>query len=293
MLDSQKDIADKNPGLPQFIHIQTQEILPYNFDGVKFIFNKSFNSQFAMSHVMNITNGPDNGYRFGTMFSGDKKEWKGFALPILQGEITTDGHFVATITQQFSCSRFVSEVQYGKSLVLPNLTFDWLGKNSTTSISASKVTLNKGSAQFSCSYLKTVTNNLSLGVRGSYWRLAEGVLPLPECIAKYEPGPYGWSLSFGFCGMQLHHHFRVDDNLKLAVMLNSNFNTDHTVGVLGYKYSCPKKQIVVAGAIDSQWNVMSTVEKMMSPLPIVLLLSASLNHRTNRFGLGCGLILNK
>lgn len=54
----------KNPGFARFLHTQTQEILPYNFDGIKFIFNKSLNNQFGMkgmNHIINITNGPDNG----------------------------------------------------------------------------------------------------------------------------------------------------------------------------------------------------------------------------------------
>lgn len=291
MLDPENIITEKNPGLPQHLHVQTQEIMPYNFDGIKFIFNKSFNDQFGMNHIINITNGPDNGYRFGTLFSGNK-EWKGLALPMIQGEMNTSGHLIGSITQQINCMRFVAVMHYENKLIFPQLTFDWIGKNFTTSISASKATANCYPEILDCTYLKTVTNNLSLGLRG-YYRQFNNLYPIPECLARYESGRFGWSVSLSPRDIQMCHYFHVDDNLRLGLMVNGQFREKQSIGHFGYQFSCPKRQIVVRGMVDSEWNVRSTVEKMMSPFPVVFLLSASLNHRNNRFGLGCGVILNK
>lgn len=117
--------------------------------------------------------------------------------------------------------------------------------------------------------------------------------PIPECLARYEAGPYGWSMSISPRDMQLGHYFHVNENLRLGLMLNGQFRDKHLMGQIGYQFSCPKKQITVRGMVDTEWNVRSTVEKPMTSLPIILLLSAAINHRNNRFGLGCGVILNK
>lgn len=285
------NVSNKNPGLAQYLHIQTQEIMPCNFDGIKFIFNKTLNNQFVLNHVINITNGPDNGYRFGTMFTGNK-EWKGFTLPMVQGEINTAGHLIGSITQQSNCMRFVTVVHYENNLIFPQLTFDWIGNNFTTSVSASKVTARNCPEVLDCTYLRSVTNNLSLGVRG-YYRFFDNVFPIPECLAKYESGPFGWSLSISPREMQLCHYLHVDENLRLGFMLSGQFRDRRSMGQFGYQFNCPKKLIVVRGMVDSEWNVRSTVEKAITSLPIIFLISASLNHRTNCFGLGCGVILNK
>lgn len=287
----QYDILEKNPGLAQYLHIQTQEIMPCNFDGIKFIFNKSINNQFAMNHIINITNGPENGYRFGTLYTGNK-EWKGFTLPMFQGEISTSGHLIATITQQVNCMRFVTMVNYENDLIFPQLTYDWFGSNFTTSISASKVSARSYPDVVGCTYLKTISHNLTLGVRG-YYRLFNNVFPIPEGLARYESGPFGWSVSISPHEMQLCHYLHVNESLRLGFILNGQLRDKRSVGQFGYQFSCPKKEIVVRGMVDSQWNVRSTVEKTISPLPIIFLLSVSLNHRNNRFGLGCGVILNK
>lgn len=287
----QENLLKKNPGLAQHLHMPTEEIMPYNFDGLKFIFNKTFNKQFGMNHVVNISNGPDNGYRFGTMFAGNE-ECKGFTLPMFQGEINTSGHLIATITQQVDCMRFVTVVHYENALIFPQLTFDWIGNNFTTSITASKVSTRRYPEFLDCTFFKTVTDNLALGVRGSY-RFFNNILPIPEGIARYESGPFGWSISISPHEMQLSHYLHVNENLRLGFILNGQFRNKCSIGHFGYQFSCPKKQIIVRGMVDSQWNVRSTVEKEMTPLPIIFLLSACLNHRNNRFGLGCGVILNK
>lgn len=287
----QENLLKKNPGLAQYLHMPTEEIMPCNFDGIKFIFNKSLNNQFGMNHIINISNGPDNGYRFGTMYSGNK-EWKGFTLPMFQGEINTSGHLIATITQQVNCMRFVTVVHYENDLIFPQLTYDWIGNDFTTSISASKVSARRYPDFVDCTFLKTVTDNLALGVRGSY-RFFNNILPIPECLARYETRPFGWSVSISPYEMQLSHYLNVNENLRLGFIVNGQFRNKCSIGHFGYQFSCPKKQIVVRGMVDSQWNVRSTVEKEMAPFPIIFVLSASLNHRSNRFGLGCGVILNK
>lgn len=285
----------QNPGFARFIHMRTQEIMPYNFDGIKFIFNKSLNDQFGMNHIVNITNGPDNGYRFGTIFTGNK-EWKGFALPVVQGEINTSGHLIGSITQQINCrshcTRFESVVHYENNLIFPQLHLDWIGNDFTTSISASKVTARSYPEVLDCTYLKTITNNISLGVRW-YYRVFNNVFPIPECLARYESGPFGWSASISTREMQLCHYFHVNENLRLGFILNGQFRDKRSIGHFGYQFSCPKKEIIVRGMLDTEFNVRSTVEKMMTPLPIIFLFSATLNHRNNRLGLGCGVILNK
>lgn len=229
------------------------------------------------------------------MITGNK-EWKGFTLPVFQGEINTAGHVIGSVTQQVNCSshcmRFESVLHYEKNLIFPQLQFDWIGNNFTTSISASKVTARNHPEVLDCTYLRTVTDNLSLGVRG-YYRLFNNLYPIPEILARYESGPIGWSVTMSTRDMQLCHYFHVNENIRLGFMLNGHFRDKHSIGHFGYQFSCPKKQIIVRGMVDSEWNVRSTVEKMMSPLPIILLLSVTLNHRNNRLGLGCGLILNK
>lgn len=287
----QNNVLGKNPGLAQYLHMHTQEIMPYNFDGIKFIFNKTLNNQVMVNHIINITNGPDNGYRFGTFFQGNK-EWKGFVLPMFQGEINTAGQVIATITQQANCMRFVTVLHYENNLIFPQLTFDYIGNNFTTSVSASKVTARSHPEVLDCTYLRTVTNNLSLGVRG-YYRFFNNVFPIPECLARYESGLFGWSLSISPREMQLCHYVHVNDNLRLGFMLNGQFRDKRSVGHFGYQFNCEKKQIVVRGMVDSDWNVRSIVEKTIPSLPIIFLISASLNHRNNCFGLGCGVILNK
>ncbi|XP_037049122.1 mitochondrial import receptor subunit TOM40 homolog 1-like [Bradysia coprophila] len=291
MCDPQNNATKKNPGLPQFLHIRTQEIMPFNFDGIKFIFNKSISKEFGINHVINITNGPDNGYRFGTSFTGNK-EWIGLGWPTFQGEINTSGHVEASLIQQANFMRFVTVVNYENSLVFPQLTVDWIGNNSTASIAASKVTAMNYPEFVDCTYLKTVTDNLTLGLRG-YYRLFNNFWPMPECLARYESGPFGWSVSISPHDMQFCHYFNVNENLRLGLMLNGQFRDRRSIGQVGYQFSCPKKQITVRGMVDSEWNVRSTVEKPLTSLPIILLLSASLNHRNNRVGLGCGVILNK
>lgn len=292
VFDPQNDVTKNNPGLPQFLHIRTQEIMPSNFDGIKFIFNKSIDKQFSMNHVVNITNGPDNGYRFGTLFTGNK-EWKGINMPTLQGEINATGHIGASIIQHVNNMRFVTVMSYDHILIFPQLTFDWIGNNYTASISASRVTTVNYPEFVDCTYLKTVTQNLSLGVRGCY-RWFNNWRPIPECLVRYESGPFGClSVSISPYDMHLCHNFQVNENLRLGFMLNGQFRDKRSIGHFGYQFSCPQKEITVRGMVDSEWNVRSTVEKPMTSLPIILLLSASLNHRNNRFGLGCGVILNK
>ena len=203
----------ENPGSFEKIHNLSREVSPNVFEGIKIILNNNIHRQFITSHTFNIFNEAapkgflgsgtqsinieSGGYKFGTVYCGNKQFNNVETFPILVGDIDSSGNANATIIHQFTRQLrtcFSGQFLAGQSNT--QLGADFVA--STFTANAGFVQINENMQQhFFGHYLQAITPSLALGCSISYNNSAKTNNDVQRALVtagiRYKFGSFNWS----------------------------------------------------------------------------------------------------
>jgi len=287
-----------NPGTVEDLHKRCQNIFPMFFEGAKLLVNKALNSNFQVSHTMTMSNMQPSGYRFGATYVGQKMLSQQEAFPLLLADLDPSGNLNANIMHaptENTRLKAIAQINQNK-WVSTQLTADYKGPLHTMSLTLGNPDLIHGTGVGVLHYLKAVTSWLSLGAELAYQaspQLPGGHVAVVSAAARIaKENDYCLGVTMGNAG-QFHATFlqQCTDTLFVGAEIESNLQAKESIASIGYQYDIPKSNFTMKGSIDSDSTVKAVLEKRLVPLPFTLALCGLLNHRTEKFQYGCGLII--
>ena len=140
-------------------------------------------------------------------------------------------------------------------------------------------------------YQHSVTENVAVGAEVMHQRSAIEQTTLVSLIAKYQTNSFRFHATASPVGLHLSYYQYSTPNTQVAVEFQSSVVNSESTVTAGYQMDLPKAGATFRASVDTNWNVVSTVEKKMLPLPCTLTLSALINQSRHRclFGIGFSL----
>ena len=217
------------------------------------------------------------------------------SYPVMASEIQADGQMNANLIHLFSprvkgkmVASFARNQCTGSQASL-----DYKGDSFTSTLTAANIDLIKNSGIVVGHYLHQLTKNMSLGPElvvqyGQQERSLRMVSQL-SLGGRYNADTCQFDATLSMGGAHVSYHQRANDNLQFG----AEFMTDKSVGQSNagfyYQYELAKAHTTFKGSIDTAWNVGAVLEKRFFPLPVVLSMSAVLNHLKSSTTVGLGL----
>jgi len=235
------------------------------------------------------------GYRFGATYVGTKQVNPSEAYPVMLADVDLSGNLNATVIHQFSerirCKALTQIAQDKISAV--QLTGDYRGLYSTSSLTVANPDLLSGSGVLIASYLRKITPRFDLGVEIMQQfakQMPGGVSSGVNYSARYSGNNYVASGSYGANSMHLCYYHKGRNNLQYGVEWETNFRLQESVAA--FAYQADMSTSTFRTSIDTNWTVGAVLEKKLSPgLPFTLALSGMLNLVKHQARVGIGLIL--
>jgi mitochondrial import receptor subunit TOM40 len=291
-----------NPGYYEELNRKVKDVFPAVLDGLKVVLNKGVSSHFQVMHTINIagaagaSGGPQAGmlvpsYSFGSTFVGSKQMSESEMYPVLLAEMDNNGSLNAQmihhITERIR-GKIIAQTQKSKWAALQTV-FDYRGNTYTASLTTVNADLISNNGVMIGHFLKRITPGLCCGSELVIHSGAEGVRANTSLLARYQRS--NWELvgsaspASGFTASYFH---KASDNVAVGVEWECALAQGESQVSIGYSVDMPDAQGLLKGSIDSTGTVSATYEKKLLPMPLTLILSASMNHLrgVNKFGLG-------
>jgi len=237
----------------------------------------------------------NSSYKFGANFMGTKQISPTESYPVMASEIQPDGQLNANLIHLFTprvkgkvVATFARNQCTGSQASL-----DYKGDNFTSTLTAANVDLIKNSGIFVGHLLHRFSKRVSIGPElVVQYGPQENSLRMVSQLSiggRFEADKCHFDATLSTGGAHLSYHQKANDNLEFG----AEFMTEKSMGQSNagfyYQYELAKAHTTFRGSIDTAWNVGAVLEKRFFPLPVVLSLSAVLNHLKNSTTVGAGL----
>ncbi|XP_060664364.1 mitochondrial import receptor subunit TOM40 homolog 2-like [Drosophila nasuta] len=288
-----------NPGAIADLHHQCHEMWPQTFEGFRLNISRTLSQSLAVGHALQVGQKSQLAdCQFNASFVGERMHpMTGETYPAIMGEVDAKGNVRATL-MHFMAARWrckwMANVLDGE-LQNTRLFVDYFGKSCTCSWVLSNLDVRHQMGVCVASYLQQVTPQLALGVDLIYQReqiVPGGQAALVSAVARYHHDDNRlWSAVFSLHSLELCYSQLYGQCLGASVQLRANILKRQAISRLCYHCFIPKMGFNFRGGIDTRGVISALCERRLEPLPIVLQLSGKLNHRTNRFRFGLGLLI--
>ncbi|KAH8349392.1 hypothetical protein KR067_005393, partial [Drosophila pandora] len=300
-----------NPGTVADLHELARNSQPVCFDGLKVISNKTVNTQLLMGHHLQMGKRDRNVYRLNLTYLRDMNvhpltgmsaitidsksiiiiKFLGESMSEVVAELDSRGGFCAGMNQFLSKRlRCKSSMTFAyEGLQHYQMIADLLGRDYTLSCMLSDLMPYQKTGIFVASYLKHVTPRLELG-----WEIIMQPSNEPNlfsCVGRYTRGPCLLSATVNSNAAELCYTQTFGGYLRAGTQIQANFVKRSLLAKIYYHMARPETDFNFRGGIDTRGVISATCEKHLKPLPMILVISAKLNHRSNRFRLGVGVVL--
>ncbi|VDP90299.1 unnamed protein product [Echinostoma caproni] len=93
--------------------------------------------------------------------------------------------------------------------------------------------------------------------------------------------------------LELHTrvNMQVNKSLQMAAKWESSFQQQSNTTTLGYKYEIPKANVTFKAQIDSNKNIVPSLEKKLTPFPFTFILCAPDNQAKSRYAFGVSIMV--
>ena len=108
-------------------------------------------------------------------------------------------------------------------------------------------------------------------------------------IARYSTDTFIATATVSRVALHLSYYHKGTPNSQTSVEFQSSSLNQESSVTAAYQFDFPKANVTFRAAVDTNWQVMSTVEKKLLPLPCSLILSGLINHRKQKCLFGIGL----
>lgn len=282
------------PLLFEDLHRKVKEIQPMIFDGIRLALNRPLSPHLQLTHSISMGM-MNSSYKFGANYMGTKQVSPVESYPVMASEIQCDGqmnaNLIHSINQRLK-AKFVGSFAKNKCTG-SQASLDYKGDNFTTSLTAANIDLIKNSGILVGHLLHQATKSISLGpelvVQYGQQENRLAVMSQLSVGGRFSAENFHVDTTLSMGGAHISYHQKANQNLQFGAELL----TDRTIGQSNagfyYQYDLNKSHTTFKGSIDTAWNVGAVLEKRFMPLPIVLSMSAVLNHPKNSTTVGIGL----
>lgn len=276
------------------LHRKVKELQPMTFDGIKLALNRPLSPHLQLSHSISMGM-MNSSYKFGANYMGTKQVSPVESYPVLASEIQCDGQLNANIIHLINPrmkAKLVGSFQRNQCAG-SQASLDYLGDNFTTTLTAANIDLIKNSGILVGHLLHQATKSIHLGPElvVQYGQQDNSLRMMSQLSVggRYTAEKYHVDATLSIGGAHISYHQKANENLQFGAELL----TDRTIGQSNagfyYQYDLTKSHTTFKGSIDTAMNVSATLEKRFFPLPVVLSMSAVLNHPKNSTTVGLGI----
>lgn len=301
------NIEKNNPGTVLNLSDKCTSVFPVLFDGLKVDVHKSLSKHFKIIHSIYMSSITPGNYRFGATYVGNKPVSKYHNVPVLFGDVGTNGNLNATMYHLFGSSfqvKFDAQMEKG-SFVQSQLTTNYFGDNFTASAHLLNSDVFSKSGCLVLQYLQNVTPSVAMGTEFVYLQNLVGYKSPNHVldnniglhsqfslVGRYTTPHSVWCTVLSLNQILLRCYSQASSQLEFGIEIDSNFRTNETVGSFAYKVKLANRGVVCRASIDTNYNVGSVFEKRFCGTPFVFTVSTNLNFRSNNFRLGLGFIVD-
>ncbi|KAH8386672.1 hypothetical protein KR093_001834 [Drosophila rubida] len=287
-----------NPGTVAELHRQCHEMLPQTFDGFRLNISRTLTPSLAVGHALQVGHKSQLAdCQFNASYVGERShQLTGEQYPMVIGEVDAKGNITATlmhfVASDWRCK--LTATLLDGELQNSRLFVDYFGSNCTCTCVLSNIDVHRQMGVFVASYLQQVTPQLAIGVDFIYQRepiVPGGQAALVSAVARYQQDNRLWSAMFSLHALELCYSQIYGQCLGASVQLRANILKRQAISRLCYHCYIPKMGFNFRGGIDTRGVISALCERRLEPLPILLQLSGKLNHLTNRFRFGLGLVI--
>ncbi|XP_067936584.1 mitochondrial import receptor subunit TOM40 homolog [Watersipora subatra] len=285
------------PGSWKEIH-KVQELATLPFDGVRATFNKGLSHHFQVSHNFSLATTQRSGYKFGATYVGTKQLSQSESFPVLTGEIDPSGNLTAQCLHAFTKntrSRLVVQHQDGHMQAV-ELGTDYRGPKATLALTAANPDLLAQTGIYIAHGLYAVTSNLAFGLEGLVQRGLHPALGKVatqfsgSVVARYNVESYNAALQISPLELGVHasYYHKLTSSQAVGVELEGRGATGECNTTVSYSFDIPGADCVVKASADTGLNIIASVEKKLTPLPMALTLCCQANQKKSQYLAGIG-----
>lgn len=282
------------PLLFEDLHRKVKEIQPMIFDGIRLALNRPLSPHLQLSHSMTMGM-MNSSYKFGANYMGTKQISPVESYPVFASEIQADGQMNANLIHLLTPRiKGKAVLSFAKNQCTGSqASLDYKGDNYTTTLTAANIDLIKNSGILVGHLLYQFSKRISLGPElVVQYGQQENKLRMVSQLSlggRYAAGLYNVDATLSISGAHLTYHQKANENLQFGAELMTDSSVKQSNAGFYYQYELTKAHTVFRGSLDTAWNVGAVLEKRFFPLPVVLSLSAVLNHPKNSTTVGLGL----
>lgn len=264
------------------------------FDGIRLALNRPLSPHLQLSHSLTLGM-MHSSYKFGANYMGTKQISPMESYPVMASEIQMDGQMNANFIHQLSPRLKAKLVgSFAKnSCTGSQMSLDYRGNNFTTALTAANIDLIKNSGIVVGHLLHQVTKSISLGpeliVQYGEQESKLRMMSQLSIGGRFNLEKYHVDATLSIGGAHISYYHKANENLHFGAEILTDMTTKQTNAGVYYQYELTKSHTTFRGSLDTSWNVGAILEKRFLPLPVMLSLSAVLNHLKNSTTVGIGL----
>lgn len=264
------------------------------FDGIRLALNRPLSPHLQLTHSMTMGM-MNSSYKFGANYMGTKQISPVESYPILASEIQADGQMNANLIHLFTPRLKAKLVgSFARSQCTGSqASLDYKGDNFTATLTAANIDLIKNSGILVGHLLHQFTKRISLGpelvVQYGQQGSSLGMMSQLSIGGRFSADRYLVDATISMGGAHISCHQKANENLQFGAELLTDRSIGQSNAGFYYQYELTKSHTTFRGSIDTAWNVGAVLEKRFFPLPVVLSMSAVLNHPKNSTTVGLGL----
>lgn len=279
-----------NPGPYDDVHRKAKDLFPVPLTGCKLMISKGLSPHFSVTHTLMLDQQQPSSYTFGATYAGANQVSPVESFPVMMGEMDTSGSLNSQIIHLWRKelkSKFIVQSLRGHFQGL-QCDLEYRGPTYTAAIALANPDLLSMSGMLVANYQQSMSPNVVLGAELMYQRSGQDQGSLLSFIGRYSTNSFIATASVNRIGLHLSYFHKGTPNSRVAIEFQSSTVNQESFVTAGYQLDYPKANMSFRSSVDTNWTVISTVEKKLFPLPCSLILSGLLNHQKQKclFGMG-------
>lgn len=286
-----------NPGTVADLHDRCHDMMPQTFDGFRLNISRCLTPHVNVAHGLQLTNKSGNmDCRFSTSYTLEAASRDPLIVAEMDAKGNLNGSMMHFLTQRLRGKVMASFV--ASQLHTTRLLLDYFGRDYTCSCCVlGNFKLADQMGLIVASYLQQVTPHLALGMQLIYQR--EDIIPgrggqasMLSAVARYQRDNRIWSAIVNMHSLEICFTQLYGPSLGASVQLQANVLKRLAISRLCYHCHLPQIGFNFRGGVDTRGVISAVCERQLEPWPVLLQLSAKLNHLNNRFRFGIGMVID-
>ncbi|KAE9536785.1 hypothetical protein AGLY_006847 [Aphis glycines] len=288
----------ENPGSVEELHKKCKELFPMTFEGIRLVINKGLSNHFFVSHSLLIgSTSQTSNYKFGSTFVGTNQVGPGDFSPLLIGDIDPRGNISTNVNvQPWDNVKIKLNTQFQEFKTNGiQTTAEYRADRYTATLCLVNPDLFNYTGIYISQYLYALNNKTSVGAEVIHQRspqIPNGHITVFNVLGRYiYDDATTISTTLSLTGLQCCYHFKASEQLQFGVDLEGSLLQRDINATFAYQAQIPKSDINIKGSIDRKWNISTTLEKRLHPMPFTFALSTMFSPAKHQLRMGVGFLV--